>query len=133
MNVYEEIRAKSGTNFEVILRGINVRATDICDKYQALYDAGEYNNGIMSIGSTPEEMVLRDAYNEIRKTVLTGWLSQVSRDNMLGMLNAMSPMGDLIWVTFLPGESIGIRELMCCWNEANPEERPIGVNPDYLP
>lgn len=131
MNIHEEIRAKSGSNIDVILAGYGIDSTEIYNKYQALYESGAYNSFLF--GATPEDAAVADAYNELRKTVLNGWMSRISRDTMLGMINGLSALGGFATGTYLPGESLYAMELMSAWNEANPNDKPIGINSDMLP
>lgn len=130
MNIYEELRKMHGSDWLLQLQRLGGDGGAICAKYQALYDAGKYADPLPVIASTPEEWALRDAYNEIRDTTVTLWLQAIPRDQMLGMLNALSPLLCGV-VVYLPGERMTAPMMMAAWNKAHPDEAPIIHNVDY--
>lgn len=136
MNIEEIIRKNHGSNCILALRHLGGAPDTIIQSGQDALDNGLYNDSITTMyfsDMAPEEIAAQDAYNKIKADVLCRWLKTVSREQMIGTLNTMSqiPMGGSI--EYLPGESVSATLLMEEWNKANPEETPIGINPNLLP
>lgn len=128
MKIEEIIRKEHGSNCIIALEG---GADAIIKEYQTLLDSGEYDNDIL--GREPAQIAAQDAYNQIKQEVLTQWLQRVPRNQMIGMLNAMSQILGGGSIEYLPGESLGPVLAAECWNQANPDADPITINLNYLP
>ena len=78
------------------------------------------------------QVAAQEAYSRIKYEVLSRWMRSVTREQMLGMLNALS-MTMFPSIEYLPGEPISLMELARAWSSANPESPAISINPDALP
>lgn len=128
MDIKSAIMTKHGSN--CILSAENGMA--IIDEYQRLLDNGEYNcvEGLYPF-HTPFTLAVQEAYNTLLQSAQKRWLSQVTREQMMGMLNAMyaAPLG--VEIEWLPGETMTEPLLMDAWNKANPDQEPIRRVPDW--
>ena len=131
MDIREIIIKEHGSNCIVALNG---DAENIISEHQAMLDAGNYGNDprVYLYNQDAAQVAAQEAYNRIKREVLSRWIRSVTREQMLGMLNALS-MTMFPSVEYLPGESISIMELSRAWNDANPSSPAISINPDALP
>lgn len=98
----------------------------IIDEHQRALDNGEYDfaDGLYSF-HTPFSWAVQDAYNVLLQSAQNRWLSQVTREQMMGTLNAMHAAHWGVTIEWLPGEHMGIDHLIAAWNKANPDQDPI--------
>lgn len=111
-------------------------SVSVIKTYQDMLDAGEYDESIpMFYGDlSPEECAARDAYNTLRDNALRQWLTSVTREEMLGMLGALSKISGGGYIQWMEGETLWCLSLASKWNECNPLENPILFdNSPYLP
>lgn len=104
----------------------------IIDEHQRALDNGEYDfvDGLYSF-HTPFSWAVQDAYNVLLQSAKNRWLSQVSREQMMGMLSAMRAAHWGVTIEWLPGEHMGIDHLIADWNKANPDQDPIQRIPEW--
>lgn len=131
MTVAEIIRRDHGSNCFISLQG---DAEAVVSAYQALVDNGQMQEHpyVWTGHDDPVEVAANEAYNRMRDMVLIKWLRSVSREQMLGTVNALSQIMGGGSIEYLPGESIGPIALAKEWNKANPESDPIAINTAYL-
>ena len=130
MKIEEIIRRDHGSN---CILALGPSALDIIEEHQQLLDNGGYRDPLSAIYGEPEEVAAQDAYNRIRGAVLNNWLSVVPRDQMIAVLNVVAQIPGGGFVQYLPGESLSVTLLMDEWNKANPEDKPISINSNYMP
>ena len=126
MTVTEIIRRDHGSNCFITL---GVDADDVVKEYQSLVDNGQIqDHPYVWMGRDPVEVAANEAYNKMKSMVLTKWLRSVSREQMLGMVNALAQIVGGGRIEYLPGESIGAVALAEEWSKANPDSNPIMIN-----
>lgn len=98
----------------------------IIQQHQQLLDNGEYDfaEGLYAF-HTPFTWAVQDTYNTLLQSAKNRWLSQVPREQMMGMLSAMHAAHWGAAIEWLPGETMTEPLLMDAWNKANPEQDPI--------
>lgn len=131
MDIREIIIKQHGSNCIVALNG---DAESIISEHQTALDTGKYSDDprVYLYNQDAVQVAAQEAYNRIKHEVLSRWMRSVTREQMLGMLNALS-MTMFPSIEYLPGESISIMELSRAWNDANPSSPAISINPDALP
>lgn len=104
----------------------------IIQQHQQLLDNGEYDfvAGLYP-NYTPLDAAVDGAYECLLKSARDRWLSQVPREQMMGMLNAMRAAHWGVTIEWLPGEHMGIDHLIAAWNKANPDQDPIQRVPEW--
>lgn len=132
--IAELLHDQHGSDYVSALQLFNVNAYEIEDKFQKALDDGLYqSDNILAFGRTPEQWAAEEAWSEIRNKVLTRWMKTIPRDQMIAMLTALSAIDPAATVEYLPGESLTTATMMRAWNDANPTENAIQINPDFLP
>ena len=131
MDIREIIIKEHGSNCIVALNG---DAERIISEHQTALDTGKYSDDprVYLFHQDAAQVAAQESYDRIKYEVLYRWMQSVTRDQMLGMLNALS-MTMFPSIEYLPGESISIMELSRAWNDANPSSPAISINPDALP
>lgn len=104
----------------------------IIQQHQQMLDNGEYDfaEGLYAF-HTPFTWAVQDAYNALLQSAKNRWLSQVTREQMMGTLNAMHAAHWGAAIEWLPGETMTEPLLMDAWNKANPDQEPIRRTPDW--
>ena len=122
MDIRSAIIEKHGSN--CILAAGHGEA--IIQQHQQLLDNGEYDfaEGLYAF-HTPFTWAVQEAYNVLLQSAKNRWLSQVTREQMMGMLSAMHAAHWGVTIEWLPGEHMGIDHLIAAWNKANPDQDPI--------
>lgn len=128
MDIRSAIMEKYGSN--CILAAGHGEA--IIQQHQQLLDDGQYNDYELW-GAAPDALswAVQDAYNALLQSAKNRWLSQVTREQMMGMLNAMHAAHWGAAIEWLPGETMTEPLLMDAWNKANPDQEPIRRTPDW--
>lgn len=128
MDIRSAIIEKHGSN--CILAAGHGEA--IIQQHQQLLDNGEYDfvAGLYP-NYTPLDAAVDGAYECLLKSARDRWLSQVPREQMMGMLNAMHAAHWGAAIEWLPGETMTEPLLMDAWNKANPDQEPIRRTPDW--
>lgn len=122
MDIRSAIMEKYGSN--CILAAGHGEA--IIQQHQQLLDDGQYNDYELW-GAAPDALswAVQDAYNALLQSAKNRWLSQVTREQMMGMLSAMHAAHWGVAIEWLPGETMTEPLLMAAWNKANPDQAPI--------
>ena len=104
---------------------------DIIKQHQQLLDDGAYDDYDIW-GSEPDALTwaVKETYNALCDSAKRRWLSRVTREQMMGMLNAMLVAPWCTAIEWLHGESMGVPQLMDAWNKANPDQTPIKYAPE---
>ena len=104
----------------------------IIKQHQQLLDDGQYNDYELW-GAAPDALswAVQEAYNVLLQSAKNRWLSQVPREQMMGMLSAMHAAHWGVTIEWLPGEHMGIDHLIAAWNKANPDQDPIQRAPEW--
>lgn len=128
MDIRSAIIEKHGSN--CILAAGHGEA--IIKQYQQLLDNGEYDfvEGLYDF-HTPFTWAVQEAYNVLLQSAKNRWLSQVTREQMMGMLSAMHAAHWGVAIQWLPGETMTEPLLMAAWNKANPDQDPIQRVPEW--
>lgn len=128
MDIRSAIIEKHGSN--CILAAGHGEA--IIQQHQQLLDNGEYDfaEGLYAF-HTPFTWAVQEAYNVLLQSAKDRWLSQVTREQMMGMLRAMHAAHWGAAIEWLPGETMTEPLLMDAWNKANPDQEPIRRTPDW--
>ena len=109
---------------------------EIVKTYQGLLDSGAYSGQLAKIfyGDTPPaECAAREAYRGLVDKVMERWLTNVSREEMLGTANCLAKISGGGFIEFLPGEKLWVVGLVAEWNKRNPDQETICVNGNYYP
>ena len=120
--IFDLLEQEHGSLCILTLSHLGGNPGEIENKYQSAFESGLYDDDMFSNGLSPEEMAARDAYQEICGEVLSRWMKSVSRDHMLGLLNALSVL-PCSFAQFLPGEELSPLRLLNAWNAEHPEEK----------
>ena len=122
MDIKSVIMEKHGSNCILAAQD----GMGIIQDHQRALDNGEYDfaDGLYSF-HTPFTWAVQDAYNVLLQSAQNRWLSQVTREQMMGTLNAMHAAHWGAAIEWLPGETMTEPLLMDAWNKANPDQEPI--------
>lgn len=127
MDIKSAIMEKHGSNCILAAQD----GMGIIQDHQRALDNGEYDfaEGLYAF-HTPFTWAVQDTYNALLQSAKNRWLSQVTREQMMGMLNAMLVAPWYTAIEWLHGESMGVPQLMDAWNNANPDQTPIKYAPE---
>ena len=122
MDIKSVIMEKHGSNCILAAQD----GMGIIQDHQRALDNGEYDfaEGLYAF-HTPFTWAVQDAYNTLLQSAKNRWLSQVPREQMMGMLRAMHAAHWGAAIEWLPGETMTEPLLMDAWNKANPDQEPI--------
>lgn len=122
MDIKSVIMKKHGSNCILAAQD----GMGIIQDHQRALDNGEYDfaEGLYAF-HTPFTWAVQDTYNALLQSAKNRWLSQVPREQMMGMLNAMHAAHWGAAIEWLPGETMTEPLLMDAWNKANPDQDPI--------
>lgn len=122
MDIKSVIMEKHGSNCILAAQD----GMGIIQDHQRALDNGEYDfaEGLYSF-HTPFSWAVQDTYNALLQSAKNRWLSQVPREQMMGMLSAMHAAHWGAAIEWLPGETMTEPLLMDAWNKANPDQDPI--------
>ena len=128
MDIKSVIMEKHGSNCILAAQD----GMGIIQDHQRALDNGEYDfaEGLYAF-HTPFTWAVQDAYNTLLQSAKNRWLSQVTREQMMGMLSAMHAAHWGAAIEWLPGETMTEPLLMDAWNKANPDQEPIRRTPDW--
>lgn len=122
MDIKSVIMEKHGSNCILAAQD----GMGIIQDHQRALDNGEYDfaEGLYAF-HTPFTWAVQDTYNALLQSAKNRWLSQVPREQMMGMLSAMHAAHWGAAIEWLPGETMTEPLLMDAWNKANPDQDPI--------
>lgn len=122
MDIKSVIMEKHGSNCILAAQD----GMGIIQDHQRALDNGEYDfaEGLYAF-HTPFTWAVQDTYNALLQSAKNRWLSQVPREQMMGMLSAMHAAHWGAAIEWLPGETMTEPLLMDAWNKANPDQEPI--------
>jgi hypothetical protein len=128
MDIKSVIMEKHGSNCILAAQD----GMGIIQDHQRALDNGEYDfaEGLYAF-HTPFTWAVQDTYNTLLQSAKNRWLSQVTREQMMGMLSAMHAAHWGAAIEWLPGETMTEPLLMDAWNKANPDQEPIRRTPDW--
>lgn len=128
MDIKSVIMEKHGSNCILAAQD----GMGIIQDHQRALDNGEYDfaEGLYAF-HTPFTWAVQDTYNALLQSAKNRWLSQVTREQMMGMLSAMHAAHWGVTIEWLPGETMTEPLLMEAWNKANPDQEPIRRTPEW--
>lgn len=132
--IEENVISAYGSNAAITLSHLGGNPAEIFDRYEVASESTDdvYDTFYKALGRDRKTQLVTDCYHAIRDEAIRLWLTSISRDQMLTMLNTVSAL-PVSGISLWDGEFLAPSLLAIKWSENHPEESPIVTNDNYLP